>query len=150
MEHYATADMPQVVPLLREAIRLDPGFAQAHNMLAWTLYPSRRFDEAFNEIETAMQLAPKLPERERLVIETNYYRMTGDTPKMFEKGQQIVSMFPDEPRMHMVLGQVLESAAARTKPYPFSVKQSSLRRLTGCRCNASSPAWSIRASIRTP
>lgn len=107
MEYYAVGEMENAVPLLEEAIRLDPQFAQAHNMLALTINAARRYDEGFREIEVAMNLAKKLPERERISIETNYYRMTQDPAKMLEAAQQNLAYHPDEPRCHGILGQTL-------------------------------------------
>ena len=110
MEHYAVAEMDQAVPLLEEAVKLDPKFAQAHNMLALTINASRRYDEGFHEIDLALRLADKLPERERVSIETNYYRMTEDPVKSVETAKRSLAYRPDEPRCYSILGQELAKA----------------------------------------
>ena len=103
MDHYAIGEMDMATPLLEEAVRLDPNFAQAHNMLALTYNAVRRYDDAFREIATAMQLVKKLPERERIAIETNYYRMVEDPKKMVDAAKSNLVYHPDEPRYHGVL-----------------------------------------------
>jgi serine/threonine protein kinase/Flp pilus assembly protein TadD len=112
MEHYAVAEMAQAIPLLQEAVRLDPQFAQAHHMLGLTIRASRRYDEAYRELEIAMRLADtrRLPERERAAIETNFYRMTEDPSKMIEAARRNVTYYPTEPRCYTVLGQTLVTA----------------------------------------
>jgi serine/threonine protein kinase/Flp pilus assembly protein TadD len=107
MEHYAVGEMDQAVPLLQEAVRLDPGFAQAHSTLGLTTNASRRYEEGFREIDLAMQLARKLPERERISIETSYYGMTQDSWKAGEAAKRNVAIYPDEPRCCGALGQIM-------------------------------------------
>jgi serine/threonine protein kinase/tetratricopeptide (TPR) repeat protein len=106
MEQYALSKMGSAVPLFREAIRLDPGFAQAHAMLGMTLNAADA-GEAFREIDVAFRLAEKLPYRERIAIEAHYYTLTGNTSKMIQTAQQSVVDRPDEPRRHVLLGQTL-------------------------------------------
>jgi serine/threonine protein kinase/Tfp pilus assembly protein PilF len=110
MEHYAVGEMDQAIPLLEEAVRLDPRFAQAHNMLALTNNARRRYDEGFREIERAMQLAENLPDRERTSIRTNYYRMTEDPVQMVEFANRNLAYHRDEPRCYGVLAQTLAAA----------------------------------------
>jgi serine/threonine protein kinase len=106
MERFAVADVGQAVPLLREAIRLDPNFAQAHSQLAMCINSYGRFDESYEEIERAIQLAGKLPDRERAWIETNYANLTEDPVKMVACGQHTLADYPDEPRSYRVLARV--------------------------------------------
>ena len=104
MEYYAVANMDLAILLFREAIRIDPSFAQAHSMLGMTLNGSR-YDEAFRELETARALAAKLPRKERVAIEVNYYRLTEDPRKMVETAAETLADRPDEPRRHGLLAQ---------------------------------------------
>jgi tetratricopeptide (TPR) repeat protein len=86
LAYHAVPDMAQASEFLETAIRLDPGFAQAHSLLGQTLNGEWRYADAFREIETAMQLAnsKKLPDVERVAIESVYYRATEDPVKMVE------------------------------------------------------------------
>lgn len=107
MEHYAIAEMKLAIPLLREAVRLDPAFAQAHNMLGMTTNSEGRFDEALREVELAMRLSGHLPERERGWIEANYYTLTEDPVKMVEAARQNTVYYPDEARFYRILAYTL-------------------------------------------
>ena len=95
MEHYAVADMAQAVPLLREALRLDPSFAQAHSVLGMTLLPLGFYDEAFQEAEKGIELSRQLQERERAWVETNYYTVEEDPVQMVELARRNLAYFPD-------------------------------------------------------
>ncbi|MGJ5817239.1 protein kinase domain-containing protein [Paludibaculum fermentans] len=116
LEYYAAGNMSLAVPLFREAIRLDPGFAQAHSMLGMTLN-GWRYDEAFREVGTALELSSKLPRHERIVIESNYYRLTEDPRKMVETAIENLADRPDEPRRHGLLAQ----AYSTTGRFPEAV-----------------------------
>jgi tetratricopeptide (TPR) repeat protein len=104
LEHYALGEIDLAVPLLEEAVRLDPNFAQAHNMLALVLNSVRQYDRAFDEIAAALRLSPGLPPRERNSIELTWYRMTDD-PKMIEASAREAANFPAEPRSWFQLGR---------------------------------------------
>jgi tetratricopeptide (TPR) repeat protein len=107
MERYAVADMQQAIPLFREALRFDEGFAQAHAMLASALNGEGDLEQAFEEIDRAMQLAKKLPERERARVEVFYYAFTSNSAKAIEVAHRIVSYHPDEPRYYRSLARNL-------------------------------------------
>ena len=111
LEFYALGEMTSALPLLTDAIRLDPEFAQAHHMLGLVWNATRRYEEGTRSIETAFKLAAvrNLPEAERVPIETNYYRVTED-PRMDEAARRAVRLQPDEPRVYIVLGQTLTLA----------------------------------------
>jgi len=107
MEHYAVAEMELAIPLLEEAVRLDPNFAQAYSMLGMAINPSGRYEEAFQEVERAVQLAAHLPERERAWIESNYYRLSEDPVKMIAAAHRDIAYYPDEPRFYRTLAHDL-------------------------------------------
>lgn len=122
MEHYAVAEMAEAVPLLEEAVRLDPGFAQARSMLGVTLNASGRFEEAFSEVQRAMQLANGLPERERAWIETNYFMFCEDPVKMVEAARRNVAYYPDEPRYYNILARYLCRSGNPESSIPYNRK----------------------------
>jgi serine/threonine protein kinase/tetratricopeptide (TPR) repeat protein len=114
VEHYYQAleyrnqgDTGLAIEALNEAIRLDPRFAQAHHTLGLSKNALRQYEEGFREIETAKQLADRLPEREQVPIALNYYRMTEDYPQAIRAAQRAMAIHPDEPRYHAALGQML-------------------------------------------
>jgi serine/threonine protein kinase/Tfp pilus assembly protein PilF len=107
MDHYALAEMAQVVPLLEEALRLDPSFPQAHSVLGMAMNALGRYEDAFREVDQGMRLANRLPERERAWIETNYYTLEEDPVQMVELARRNLAYFPDEPRFCRVLAHTL-------------------------------------------
>jgi|GEM_PF-5614948 len=107
MAHYAVGEMDLATPLLEEAIRLDPKFAQAYNILGMCFNVARRFEEAFAVAGKAMKLAAGLPPRERSWIETNYYMLADDPVGMIDAGRRSVAYFPDEPRFRRILAHLL-------------------------------------------
>lgn len=53
------ANWPGIQANLRQAIRLDPQFAEAYNLLAYVLAKEGEFDEALVSSKTAMRLSPR-------------------------------------------------------------------------------------------
>ena len=51
-------DIPASEASYRRAIELDPNFARAHHLLAWTLIREKRFDEADEEFRRAAEIDP--------------------------------------------------------------------------------------------
>lgn len=64
---------PQAIALAREAIALDSGFASAYVTLGRALESMSRSEEARLAYDTAYQLRGRLPEWERLMVESAYY-----------------------------------------------------------------------------
>lgn len=104
---YAVGDMEQALPLFREAVRLDPKFAQAHSSLAGCLNSFGRFDEAYPEVELAFRLSRRLPDRERAWVEATYYTLMDDPGPMVDAATRNLSYNRDEPRFLRGLGYTL-------------------------------------------
>ena len=126
MELYAVADMEQAVPLFREALRLDESFAQAHAMLSSCLHGIGDFEEGFQEADRAMQLAYKLPERERTAIEAIYYSFAGNSAKAIEAARRNLSYHPDEARYLRVLASNLARSGDLAEAIVYNRKATEL------------------------
>jgi len=122
LEHYSHAKMELAIPLLEEAVRLDPEFAQAHHQLAVCLNPMGRHEECYKEIEKAKHLAAKLPERERVAIETSYFALTEDTTQMLRNAFRSVDFYPDEPRGYRLLARTLSFSGAAADGVQYNRK----------------------------
>jgi serine/threonine protein kinase/Flp pilus assembly protein TadD len=112
LEQYAVGQMDQAIPLLEEALRLDPNFAQAHMMLALTYNAAWRYSDGFREIDIAMRLAHQLPERERAVVQMYYHRISEDPLNAVEAARKNLAYRPDEPRSYSSLGKALSEAGS--------------------------------------
>ena len=58
VRHFSDWDWAGAVTAFREAIRLNPGYAEAHHELSMLLMRRQRFDEASREAQRALYLAP--------------------------------------------------------------------------------------------
>jgi serine/threonine protein kinase/Flp pilus assembly protein TadD len=112
MEHYSVGEMTEAIPLLQEAVRLDPEFPQAHNYLGMCYSSLHRYAEALTHSERAMQLSANLPERERCWIEANYYGLVEDPAKALDSTRRNVFYHPDEPRFLRSYSQILSRNGA--------------------------------------
>ena len=92
--------MGESVDHLKKAIELDPDFAQAHAYAAIALTGS----EAVAELDLAEQIAPSLPEAERLTVEAMVAERKGDDAKAVELLKQLVQLVPGDWRAHWYLG----------------------------------------------
>ncbi len=81
--------------LLEQAITLDPKFPLAHTMLAraWTDlgYEQKRREEA----KRARELAGKLPQAERMLVDGDYYESVGNHDKSASVYHALFELFPD-------------------------------------------------------
>jgi tetratricopeptide (TPR) repeat protein len=85
---------------LKRAILLDADFAQAHAYAALALPGS----EGLAELEKAEQIAPSLPEAERLTVEAIVAERRGDEAKATELRKQLVQLAPNDWRAHWYMG----------------------------------------------
>jgi TolB-like protein/DNA-binding SARP family transcriptional activator/Tfp pilus assembly protein PilF len=58
VRHFSNWDWPGAEAAFREAIRLNPGYAEAHHELSMLLMRRKRFDEALGEAQRTLYLAP--------------------------------------------------------------------------------------------
>jgi serine/threonine protein kinase/Flp pilus assembly protein TadD len=131
MEHYAVAEMEQAVPLLREAIRLDPSFAQAHSMLGAVLRSFGNYEEAYAESERGLHLSVRLPDRERAILEAQFARMTDDPQVMIDTARRQLAYFPDEPRSYGNLAWCLSRNGSPEDAVPYNRKAIELSSASG-------------------
>ncbi len=103
----AAAEKPTEALLAFErAVRLDPGFAQAHlatATLLWTIDPGRS-KQALTE---ALRHADHLPERERLLVQAGEAALRHRTDEALSRFAQIRERWPDDPEAYWLAGAVL-------------------------------------------
>ena len=85
----------QSIPLLKQAIELDPNFPMAYSFLGIVYFNWGRRELALENATKAYQLRNQVTEREKLRITTNYYIVNGDIEKAVLTYQLWI---PDYPR----------------------------------------------------
>jgi tetratricopeptide (TPR) repeat protein len=86
----------EALPLLEEAVRIDPDFASAHVLLYYSYTDLERDEQANRHLERAVELAETTSERERLFILSTYYgNYLKDIPKSNETNELLARLYPD-------------------------------------------------------
>jgi tetratricopeptide (TPR) repeat protein len=85
----------RAVPILEQAVRIDPDFASAHLLLAYVLRDRDEVDRARASLQRAVALAEQASERERLFILATYYRYLEDIPLEIETYELLTRLYPD-------------------------------------------------------
>lgn len=111
--------------LLLKAVAADPGFPLAHSALSeawWHLgYAAKSQAEALR----ARELAPLLPQEDKLLIEGQYWRAMQNWPRTVESYQQLFKLFPD----NLDYGLLLATAQLNTSAPQALQTLAALRRL---------------------
>lgn len=82
--------------LLRDAIREDPDFASAHNLLAYAIAnQGGPREEVLFHRKRAMELADEVSDRERYFIRASYYRSVGDSARAAANYRALLRLHPD-------------------------------------------------------
>lgn len=115
--------------LFRLAIREDPSFAAAHNMLGWSIHnqdTSRQPEEYLRHIERALELTGGTTESDRLFIEGSYFSLTKQWAKAAAKYEALLDLHPAH---HYGLNNLRLSYARLRRPQriEFVVRQADVR-----------------------
>jgi tetratricopeptide (TPR) repeat protein len=73
------AKREEAIPLLLQAVEIDPGFAMAHARLGWIYQNLGQAGKSAQSIATAFDNKDRLPARERYLIEGLHYTLRWDT-----------------------------------------------------------------------
>jgi eukaryotic-like serine/threonine-protein kinase len=107
------------LPYLRRAVELDPNFAVAYMGLGVTYHNLGEVSLAIQNLRMAYQLRNRLPDRQRLAIETHYYSdVTGELEKAIQAYTELDQRYPGSwvqhnnvGELYIKLGQFEKSAA---------------------------------------
>jgi tetratricopeptide (TPR) repeat protein len=84
---------------MEKAIEIDPKFAMAYRSLSMSYNNLSLFTEADNYMEKAIELADRLPERERFQIRGDFYSRTEKTyDKAIEAFHRLLEIYPENTR----------------------------------------------------
>jgi serine/threonine protein kinase/predicted Zn-dependent protease len=104
-ENFFNGDFEGTIQLMEKAVSEDPEFASAYRWLAWA-YNELVDKSAFKEnIQRAYELSERLPERERLRIEGDYYVSSERTyDKAIAAYERYLELNPDDLFVPALLG----------------------------------------------
>ena len=79
-----------------KAISLDPNFALAHRKLSIAYKNSGRRAEGEKCLQKAFEFAGRTPDRDRLLIEVDYYALKGNISEGMAAYQKLLSLYPHD------------------------------------------------------
>jgi len=113
----------RAIPILEQALRIDPDFASAHLLLVYVLRDRDEPERAREHLRRAVELAEQSSERERLFILATYYRHLNDTPKTIETYELLTRLYPDHSWANGNLGHLLSWQGRLHEAYPYKLRQ---------------------------
>jgi len=85
------------IDVMNKAIAIDPEFAMAYRSLAVSYGNMYLFSERMQHIKKAIELAERLPDRERYTITGSFYQSSQSThDKAIEAFTELLKLYPDE------------------------------------------------------
>jgi eukaryotic-like serine/threonine-protein kinase len=97
------------------AVQQDPQFALAYSRLALT-YSGLGYDDKAEEFSRkASDLAERLPPQEKYLILANDARISKDNAKAIEAYENLAKASPDDPDVHLALGELYVATGALDK-----------------------------------
>ena len=91
-----TAMQGQAAALLQQALAVEPDFASAHLLLAWSLDNVGRRKEAAPHFRRAFELVGTVSDRERLFIQGSYHHASGDGERARQAYEALLALYPDD------------------------------------------------------
>ena len=96
-EYHIKGDNARSIELMQKAVAIDPGFAMAYRSLAMSYNNSFFYEEADKYVQKALSLGDRISEKERLLLEAEYYgRSDRTTPKAIEAYKKFLEVYPDD------------------------------------------------------
>jgi serine/threonine protein kinase/Flp pilus assembly protein TadD len=96
-EYHTAGENRKSIELMEKAIAIDPEFAMAYRSLAMSYNNLYLFSERTKYIQKAIGLADRLSERERYIIEGDYYYESEKTwDKSVEAYEKLLELYPDD------------------------------------------------------
>jgi tetratricopeptide (TPR) repeat protein len=121
-------DRMRAVPVLQEAVRIDPGFASAHLLLWYSLRDRNQIEQAMVHLQRAVELAEDTAERERLFILASYYQFyLEDIPKAIETYELLAGLHPDHFWAISNLASLNEMLGYHERAYSYQLRRADLR-----------------------
>jgi len=91
------AEYRESIQLMERALALDPGFAMAYRSMAMSYGNLLMFSDANKYLQKAFELKDRLSDRERCLIEGEFFRETEKTyPQAIEAYTRLLKLYPDD------------------------------------------------------
>jgi len=96
-EYHHKRDHAKSIELMKKAVAIDPGFAMAYRSMAVSYNNSYMFGEAERWLRKALELSDRVSEKERLLIEADYFSRSERTAaKAIDALGQLLAIYPDD------------------------------------------------------
>jgi serine/threonine protein kinase/Tfp pilus assembly protein PilF len=96
-EFHIKGDNARSIELMQKAVALDPDFAMAYRSMARSYSNSYMNAESKKWMEKALTLIDRVSEKERYLLQANYYDQSERTdPKAVESYQNLLKIYPDD------------------------------------------------------
>jgi serine/threonine protein kinase/Tfp pilus assembly protein PilF len=96
-EYHHKRDHAKSIELMKKAVAIDPGFAMAYRSLAVSYNNTYMLDESEKWMRKALELSDRVSEKERLLIEADYFSRTERTAaKAIEALGKLLAIYPDD------------------------------------------------------
>jgi tetratricopeptide (TPR) repeat protein len=118
----AGPDRSQALPVLEEAVRIDPDFASAHLLLSYALGDLGELDRLRQHLQRAVELADQATERERLFILGTYYWHLGDMDRTMQTYNLLLRLYPDHFWANGNIANRYEMLGEFEEGYPHKVR----------------------------
>jgi serine/threonine protein kinase/Flp pilus assembly protein TadD len=105
-EYKAKRDYERAISNLEEAIKIDTTFAMAYKTLADIYYEKNINFLSEKYTRKVMEFKNRLPDRERHLIQGDFYRSQGVFDKAIEAYEDVIQIFPEDFDAHMNLGEL--------------------------------------------
>jgi tetratricopeptide (TPR) repeat protein/tRNA A-37 threonylcarbamoyl transferase component Bud32/TolB-like protein len=96
-EYHNKNDYPKSIELMKQAVAIDPEFAMAYRSMAVSYGNSFMNAERDRMMEKAMSLRDRVSEKERLILEADYYdRSERTAQKAIDALDRLLKVYPDD------------------------------------------------------
>jgi tetratricopeptide (TPR) repeat protein/tRNA A-37 threonylcarbamoyl transferase component Bud32 len=116
---YIQGKVDSAAPLLTSALQQDPHFAMAHLLLSRVYLVEGNPAQEIKELDLAYDESGSVTDRERRMIEAEYFDAHGDYEKAAQSMLALVSLSPDDPAAR----ENLAMRYAATDNYPAAIQQ---------------------------
>jgi len=108
-KYHASADYRQSISFMERAVAIDPEFAMAYRSMASAYGNMGNKSEAKKNIQKALELTDRLSEREKLLIQADFYRQSEKTfNKAIEAYNKLLELYPEDKTGNNNLGVIYE------------------------------------------